>query len=1168
MPSRSSSDKLHDQVKTATKSGKNGNKGLAKNNIAFKSTDDIDDNGLVDGSEKTAYKLYTPDGGIFITTKSGKTFSDATSKKWSAIAATPTEKGYRVLITNNQSKKGKYRIWKLNSKGIVRSKKRWLRERTLSSKGYEKVFEIDFNGDGMIEADTLIDAGDADFSLKGNATVGKRLRAKRAYDDPDGNGRPLITWQSISSASIWTTADTGKSIRIPATLEGAQVRARVEYKDRDGFEETVYTQSRSIPYVDSGDAAFLIQGTPAVGQTLSIQRSIDDPDGNGDDSLEITWQASLDGVNWSLASTNPSFIIPKTLEGHRIDATVAYTDAQGFEESISTNTLPIPYVDSGDAAFLIQGTPAVGQTLSITQFFTDPDGDGTPSFSWLQSSDGINWSFLSSNPTFAIPDNLEGQNITATVRYTDGQGFEESISTNALSIPYVDSGDAAFLIQGTPAVGQTLSVDRSIDDPDGNGTDTLEITWQASLDGVNWSLASTNHSIIIPKTLEGHRIDANVAYTDAQGFSESIRTDDLTIPFIDDGDAAFTIQGTPDVGQTLSILRSTDDPDGNGDDSLEITWQASLDGINWWEVGTAPLFQIGPELAGHQLNALVRYVDGQGFKETIRSVNASISGAIESNLSRSDDFDSNTNTSGKLDINSSIDGELESAGDRDWFAIDLTAGRRYQVDLDGISLHDPVLYLRNGSSDLIDFNDDKSLFSLNSQIIFDVNSSDTYYLDVGSYDDAHAGRYTLKASELNATNPSFSSTDGYGHVSARRAFEELLDISLDPVASIGGALWGVDNVDAPEVWNGGSIFPGTTGGGTTVAVIDTGVDLDHPEFAGRIVAGYDFVDNDSIADDGDGHGTHVAGIIAGANDGQGITGVAHNTSIMPLRVLDNDGNGWVSDIISAVRWAADNGADVINLSLGGDGSSQAMADAIRYASQRGSVVVMASGNTGRNSPDYPAAHAINHGIAVGAANSDQFLAGFSNRAGSTPLDYVTAPGVNIYSAVPGGGYDTFNGTSMAAPHVAGVAALLKSYNQGLSASTIEDLLTSSGSNSQGRATASNQSPPTGLTINDVITRQTLDTFSDKQLNGTLIASIDGNRQERRSTIRSLKRGIRSNDVTYQGLEDVRVIEASRNSFATLTISNERSVDKHELLSELLATNHFNYFEVDQQFSIV
>ena len=536
MPSTSSSDKVHDQVKTATKSGKNGNKSLAKKNIAFKTTYDIDDNGLVDGSEKPGYKLYTPESGIFITAKSGKTFSEATSEKWSAIAAAPTEKGYRVLITNNQSKKGKYKIWKLSSKGIVRSKGRWLRERALSSKGYEEVFGIDFNGDGMIEADTLIDVGDADFSLTGNATVGKRLRAKRADDDPDGNGRPLITWQAFSGASIWTTADTGKSIRIPATLEGAQVRARVEYKDGDGFQETVFTQSRSIPYVDNGDAAFLIQGTPAV-----------------------------------------------------------------------------------------------GQTLSITQSVADPDGDGTPSFSWLQSSDGINWSFLSSNPTFDIPDNLEGQTITATVRYTDNQGFEESISTNALSIPYVDNGDAAFLIQGTPAVGQTLSITQSIADPDGNGAGTSAISWLQSSDSVNWSVISTAPTFNISKDLEGKRIRAIVSYSDGQGFSESINTDDLTIPYVDDGDADFLIQGTAAVSEIISISRSADDPDGNGDGALEIAWQASLDGTNWWEISTASDHQIGSNLAGHQLNAVVQYTDSQGFKETITTDSVSVPGTAGSN---------------------------------------------------------------------------------------------------------------------------------------------------------------------------------------------------------------------------------------------------------------------------------------------------------------------------------------------------------------------------------------------------------------------------------------------------------------------------------------------------------------------------------------------------------
>merc|ERR1711916_121044 len=141
---------------------------------------------------------------------------------------------------------------------------------------------------------------------------------------------------------------------------------------------------------------------------------------------------------------------------------------------------------------------------------------------------------------------------------------------------------------------------------------------------------------------------------------------------------------------------------------------------------------------------------------------------------------------------------------------------------------------------------------------------------------------------------------------------------------------GLDNIGAPEVWAGGNGFSGATGSGTVIAVIDTGVHLDHPEFQDRITQGFDFVDYDNIADDGDGHGTHVAGTIAGADDGEGITGVAPDASIMPIRVLDDEGYGYTSDIIAGIRWAADNDADVINLSLGGGGYSQAMADAVAY----------------------------------------------------------------------------------------------------------------------------------------------------------------------------------------------------------------------------------------------
>ena len=980
MRKKSKTTKAWKQYRANKKSGKKSNK-TSIHTKKDSSITDVDNDGLVDGSQKTALQLYNFGSPILITQKSGHTLSYRTPRKWSASAAAPAKGGHIVLITKNRSKPSRYSIWRLNRKGIIRSKGPFMPGPELSLKGHEETFSIDFNGDGILEGNTLINAGDARYVLTGVAAVGQQLKIKQKAKDPDGDGRPHITWQSSRGTASWKAIGNGATFKIPTALEGSRIRAKIDYTDGDRFEESIEIDSLTIPYVDDGDAAFLIQGTAAVGETLSISRSTDDPDGNG-----------------------------------------------------------------------------------------------TPAISWFQSTDGVNWSAISTNPTFTIPTDLEGRHITATVDYIDAQGFSESINTSNLTIPYVDDGDAAFLIQGTAA-----------------------------------------------------------------------------------------------VGETLSISRSTDDPDGNGDGALEITWQASLDGTNWWELSTASGYQIGSDLAGHQLNAVVRYNDSQGFKETISTDSVSLPGTAGSNPNGNDDYGDSTNTNGQLTINNSISGELESAGDHDWFAINLTAGRRYQFDLDGISLEDPFLYLRSSSSSLIADNDDESLFSLNSQLIYTPDSSGTHYLDVGSYYDVYTGSYTLRASELSAPDPGFSSIDGYGHVSAQRAFEQLLNISLDPVDALGGNLWGVDNVDAPEVWNGGSGFSGSTGSGTTIAVIDTGVDLDHPEFSGRIVTGYDFVDGDTVADDGNGHGTHVAGTIAGANDGTGITGVAYDAAIMPLRVLDNDGYGWTSDIISAVRWAADNGADVINLSLGGGGYSQAMADAISYASGRGSVVVMAAGNSGGSAPEYPAAHAIDHGIAVGAVDRNRSLAEFSNRAGSTQLDYVTAPGVNIYSAVPGGEYDTFNGTSMATPHVAGIAGLLKSYDRNLSAAEVEDLLTGSGSNNTSSSSSITAwGTPSSSTWNtrDVITLQTLDSFSDKQLRGTLIASINGNGQERRSTLRELKQGVRSSDAFYDGLESVKTIEACRYNFATLEISKERSVDQRALLTDLLASNQFHYFETEQKFSIV
>ena len=527
-----------------------------------------------------------------------------------------------------------------------------------------------------------------------------------------------------------------------------------------------------------------------------------------------------------------------------------------------------------------------------------------------------------------------------------------------------------------------------------------------------------------------------------------------------------------------------------------------------------------------------------------------------------DDYSEDTNTRGRLSIGGFTTGVLETSGDRDWFKISLASGASYEFNHIGITLSDPYLYLRDQSGNILTSNDDGGL-GYNSQITFHATSTGAYFIDAGSYRNSLTGSYILSAQQLPSPEPGFSSTDGWGEVSASRAFEQLLDINLPSVDDLGGNYWGLDNINAPEVWAESGDFSGATGEGVIVAVIDTGVDLDHAEFQGRMTAGYDFVDNDTIADDGNGHGTHVAGTIAGDDDDNfGISGVAPDALIMPIRVLNNNGNGYTSDIIEGITWAVDNGADVVNLSLGGGGYSQAMDDAIEYASNRGTVVVMASGNSAGNSPDYPAAHAVDHGIAVGAVDQNRNMANFSNLAGNTTLDYVTAPGVNIYSSVPNGQYSTFSGTSMATPHVAGVVALLKSYDNSLSASAIEDLITETSSNAIGSNSITEITPSqtsTGISTSNIITLETLSQFSEDQLATRLIGRIgSSNSQTNEEIIQKVNAASQGNTA-----DSIQALGTSTTNFITFNLSKMLDpINETELLSTLLESNQFEYFEVD------
>jgi subtilisin len=226
--------------------------------------------------------------------------------------------------------------------------------------------------------------------------------------------------------------------------------------------------------------------------------------------------------------------------------------------------------------------------------------------------------------------------------------------------------------------------------------------------------------------------------------------------------------------------------------------------------------------------------------------------------------------------------------------------------------------------------------------------------------------------------------------------------------------WGVARVAAPAAWKQGQ------GRGIKVAVIDTGVDCSHPDLQCDFSQGANILDPGADPMDDNEHGTHVSGTIAGRGNGSGLLGVAPQATIIPVKVLDKDGAGSLSDIVKGINWATKAGVDVINMSLGGDTGSAALERAVNKALKAGIVIVAAAGNSGPG-PDtvgYPGGYP--GVIAVAASDSSDKVAKFSSRGDAVA---VIAPGVDVKSTVPGGGYATESGTSMASPHVAGLAAL-------------------------------------------------------------------------------------------------------------------------------------------------
>ncbi|MGK7940474.1 MAG: S8 family serine peptidase [Crocosphaera sp.] len=377
--------------------------------------------------------------------------------------------------------------------------------------------------------------------------------------------------------------------------------------------------------------------------------------------------------------------------------------------------------------------------------------------------------------------------------------------------------------------------------------------------------------------------------------------------------------------------------------------------------------------------------------------------------------------------------------------------------------------------------------------------SSEFYLDFGN---VVPGSYTLfmvvdgydSIEEWDETNniasvtidiaPSvdgYSINSGYGLINAAAAVAEAINQpTFAEVPDLGGNYWGAELINAPEVWNAGY-----TGEGVVVAVLDTGVDRHHEDLTDNIWTNVGEIANNGIDDDGngyiddvygwnsidgnnntldlDGHGTHVAGTIAALKNDFGVTGMAYNAEIMPVKVLGDDG-GTTESLTEGIRYAVDNGANVINMSLGygavdsivyKDELEADLRPVLEYASNNGVIVVMSAGNDMWDwVNNYPSTLAHTWGLAVGAVDYNNEMASFSNRSGDDNLAhvertaYVTAPGVAVLSTTPNNTYDSYQGTSMAAPHVAGVVALMLEANPNLTDAQVRQIVTGTAQNTQ------------------------------------------------------------------------------------------------------------------------
>ncbi|MBW4507042.1 MAG: S8 family serine peptidase [Scytonematopsis contorta HA4267-MV1] len=616
---------------------------------------------------------------------------------------------------------------------------------------------------------------------------------------------------------------------------------------------------------------------------------------------------------------------------------------------------------------------------------------------------------LNSNGNF-ITGSFNIGNITETInqQLNAGTYFIQILPTNGVDTNY----NVAF--SATPAAppdfaGNSLTSFRQINV---GSTSSIFTDWVGNLDTNDFYRFTLNETSSLNLTLNGLTADANVRLLDSTGNS--------IVGSFNKGSANEIINQQLNRGTYFIQVLATNGANTN------------------YNVGISGTPIAPPDFAGNDLT--------KARQINIGTTNTSF-----------------TDWVGSLDTN-------------DYYRFTLNETRNLNLTLNGLTGDANVRLLdSNGNLIIGSFNSGSNNETISRQL-----NAGTYFIQVVPTNGVNTN-YNLNIS-ANPLPKQFNSTHGYGLVNAGSAVARALGQTaslpnvVTNVGNMGGNNWGNDMVNAGAAWT-----RGFTGQGITVAVIDDGVDIDHEDLRGNVWRNTREIAGNGIDDDGNGyvddihgwnfttavggnngnvrpesllsnHGTHVAGTIAAMNNGIGVTGVAYNSRIMSLKIANtshtSNGVGWtdVGNVARAIRYAVDNGARVINMSFAysGDSVPTDLQDAMVYAANRNVIVVSAAGNNRDSLPTNPARFATQYGFSVGALDRNRAITSFSNRAGNdNRMHHVMAPGQEILSTTPGNTYASFSGTSMAAPHVAGVIALMLSANPNLTHAQVRQILTES-----------------------------------------------------------------------------------------------------------------------------